>query len=209
MRIALISTPYLAVPPRLYGGTELVVYELAEGLVRLGHHVELFGTGDSRTSAELRFLYDKGQWPPETLADLNHVSWALQEISERGPFDVIHARSGGIPRRINTLCNRLLLAGFLGEKHAFVPDDVEAIASEIREELGPQDTLASLRAAAYEAVSPPAHPAANGSGSTAEHLRDIEERIERLEKTVGGAVDLLHRLLHRDKVGKPGASAGR
>jgi glycosyltransferase involved in cell wall biosynthesis len=93
MRIALISTPYLAVPPRLYGGTELVVYELAEGLVRLGHHVELFGTGDSRTSAELRFLYDKGQWPPETLADLNHVSWALQEISERGPFDVIHAHS--------------------------------------------------------------------------------------------------------------------
>ena len=93
MRIALISTPYLAVPPRLYGGTELVVYELAEGLVRLGHDVELFGTGDSRTSAQLRFLYDNGQWPPETLADVNHVSWALQEIGERGPFDVIHAHS--------------------------------------------------------------------------------------------------------------------
>ena len=93
MRIALISTPYLAVPPRLYGGTELVVYELAEGLVRLGHHVELFGTGDSRTSAQLRYLYDRGQWPPETLADLNHVSWALQQVGERGPFDIIHAHS--------------------------------------------------------------------------------------------------------------------
>ncbi|HEX6794071.1 MAG TPA: ATPase, partial [Casimicrobiaceae bacterium] len=140
---------------------------------------------------------------------LTHVGWKGDPSFDPATFDVIHARSGGIPRRINTLCNRLLLAGFLGEKHALVPDDVEAIASEIREELGPQDTLASLRAAAYEAVSPPAHPAANGSGSTAEHLRDIEERIERLEKTVGGAVDLLHRLLHRDKVGKPGASAGR
>ena len=93
MRIALISTPYLSVPPRLYGGTELVVYELAEGLVRLGHDVELFGTGDSRTSAELRFLYERGQWPPETLADLNHVSWALQQIADRGPFDVIHTHS--------------------------------------------------------------------------------------------------------------------
>ncbi len=93
MRIALISTPYLAVPPRLYGGTELVVYELAEGLVRLGHHVELFGTGDSRTSAKLRFLYGEGQWPPEMLADVNHVSWALGEISRCGPFDVIHAHS--------------------------------------------------------------------------------------------------------------------
>ncbi len=140
---------------------------------------------------------------------LTHVGWKGDPSFDPATFDVIHARSGGIPRRINTLCNRLLLAGFLGEKHALVPEDVEAIASEIREELGPQDTLASLRAAAYEAVSPPAHPAANGSGSTAEHLRDIEERIERLEKTVGGAVDLLHRLLHRDKVGKPGASAGR
>ena len=93
MRIALISTPYLAVPPHLYGGTELVVYELAEGLVRLGHHVELFATGDSRTSAQLRFLYDRGQWPPETLADLNHVSWALREIGEQGRFDVIHTHS--------------------------------------------------------------------------------------------------------------------
>jgi glycosyltransferase involved in cell wall biosynthesis len=93
VRIALISTPFLAVPPRLYGGTELVVYELAEGLVRLGHDVELFATGDSRTSATLRSLYDETQWPPDPLADLNHVSWAMEEISLRGPFDVIHAHS--------------------------------------------------------------------------------------------------------------------
>jgi hypothetical protein len=51
MRIALISTPVLSVPPRLYGGTELVVHELAEGLVRQGHDVELFATGDSTSSA--------------------------------------------------------------------------------------------------------------------------------------------------------------
>lgn len=93
MRIALISTPFLAVPPRRYGGTELIVHELAEGLVRRGHHVELFATGDSRTSAELRFLYPEAQWPPETLADLNHASWAMQQILEGGPFDIIHTHS--------------------------------------------------------------------------------------------------------------------
>lgn len=93
MRIALISTPFLSVPPRLYGGTELVVYELAEGLVRLGHDVELFATGDSRASATLRSLYDEAQWPPDTLTDLNHVSWAMKEISLRGPYDVVHAHS--------------------------------------------------------------------------------------------------------------------
>ena len=142
---------------------------------------------------------------------LAHVGWKGDPAFDAATFDVIHARSGGIPRRINTLCNRLLLAGFLGEKHAFVADDVEAIASEIREELGPQDTLAAIRAASYDPASPapPAHPGGNGSATAVEHLRDIEERIERLEKTVGGAVDLLHKLLHREKAGKPGTPAGR
>jgi hypothetical protein len=54
MRIALISTPFLAVPPRDYGGTELVVHELVEGLIDRGHEVTLFATGDSRTRGELR-----------------------------------------------------------------------------------------------------------------------------------------------------------
>jgi glycosyltransferase involved in cell wall biosynthesis len=93
MRIALISTPFVAVPPPQYGGTELVVHELTEGLVAHGHEVELFATGDSRTTAELRWLYRCAQWPPEMLADLNHVSWAVQQVVERGPFDLLHAHS--------------------------------------------------------------------------------------------------------------------
>jgi glycosyltransferase involved in cell wall biosynthesis len=93
MRIALISTPFLATPPALYGGTELVVHELAEGLVQRGHEVELFATGDSRTSAHLRFLYAEAQWPPEMLVDLNHVSWAMRQMLDSGPFDLVHAHS--------------------------------------------------------------------------------------------------------------------
>jgi glycosyltransferase involved in cell wall biosynthesis len=93
MRIALISTPFLAVPPWRYGGTELIVHELAEGFVRLGHYVELFATGDSTSSAELRFVYPDAQWPPGTLTDLNHAAWAMQHVIERGPFDIIHAHS--------------------------------------------------------------------------------------------------------------------
>src|SRR5688572_10819956 len=103
MRIALISTPFVSVPPSLYGGTELIVSELAEGLVRRGHHVELLATGDSTTSAALRSLYREAQWPPMMLADLNHVSWAMQQIRQRGPFDVIHAHSA-----VALACARLL-----------------------------------------------------------------------------------------------------
>jgi glycosyltransferase involved in cell wall biosynthesis len=93
MRIALVSTPFLAVPPRDYGGTELVVYELAEGLIEQGHAVTLFATGDSTTRAEKRALYATGQWPPDALADVNHVSWALREIVRDGQYDIVHTHS--------------------------------------------------------------------------------------------------------------------
>jgi glycosyltransferase involved in cell wall biosynthesis len=92
VRIAMISTPFLAVPPRDYGGTELVVHELVEGLVERGHDVTLFATGDSRTRGELRSLYPQAHWPPGPLADLNHVSWALQAVA-RDRFDVVHTHS--------------------------------------------------------------------------------------------------------------------
>jgi glycosyltransferase involved in cell wall biosynthesis len=92
MRIALISTPFVAVPPRDYGGTELMVYELAEGLVRRGHDVTVYATGNSTTSSQLRWLYGTAQWPPDPLTDLNHVSWALGDCIGRG-FDVVHAQS--------------------------------------------------------------------------------------------------------------------
>jgi glycosyltransferase involved in cell wall biosynthesis len=92
MRIAMISTPFLAVPPPDYGGTELVVHELVEGLVERGHQVTLFATGDSRTSAELRSLFLGPEWPPTELTDLNHVSWAFARIAE-GDYDLVHAHT--------------------------------------------------------------------------------------------------------------------
>jgi glycosyltransferase involved in cell wall biosynthesis len=53
MRIAQIAPLIESVPPRLYGGTERVVSYLTDELVRLGHEVTLFASGDSVTSAEL------------------------------------------------------------------------------------------------------------------------------------------------------------
>jgi len=53
MRIAQIAPLHERVPPKLYGGTERVVSFLTEELVRQGHNVTLFASGDSKTSAEL------------------------------------------------------------------------------------------------------------------------------------------------------------
>lgn len=57
LKIAQVSTPFISVPPKDYGGTELIVSLLTEGLVKNGHDVTLFATGDSETSAKLVSVY--------------------------------------------------------------------------------------------------------------------------------------------------------
>jgi hypothetical protein len=103
-----------------------------------------------------------------------------------------------------------MLAGFLGEKHAFNAADVQAIAREIREELGPEAaSLAAVPSAAREPAIGAA-PARASDSAWLEHVRDIEDRMDRLEKTVGTAVDLLHRLLHPERPAtKPGTPSKR
>ena len=148
---------------------------------------------------------------------LAHVGWKGDPRFDAAAFDLIHASSGGIPRRINTLCNRLLLAGFLGEKHAFDVADVQAIVREIREELGPDASLvtvpeASEHPAADELGDMDSRAAASAVGDAqamTTHLREIEARLDRLEKSVGRAIGLLQRLLHPERMGKPGTPVGR
>src|SRR5262249_53355429 len=53
MRIAQVAPIFESVPPKLYGGTERVVSYLTEELVRQGHDVTLYASGDSRTRARL------------------------------------------------------------------------------------------------------------------------------------------------------------
>jgi glycosyltransferase involved in cell wall biosynthesis len=94
VRIALVSTPFVAVPPRAYGGTELVVDALAHGLLRAGHDVTVFATGDSRAPG-LRALFDEPVWPPHAHIELLHCRFAAREIA-RGDFDVAHAHLAGL-----------------------------------------------------------------------------------------------------------------
>jgi len=92
VRIALISTPFIRVPPAGYGGTELFCWELSEQLIARGHEVTLFTTGDSTTSGDKRWLYPFAVWPPSPHDEMNHVAWAMAEVS-RGSYDVVHANS--------------------------------------------------------------------------------------------------------------------
>ena len=92
MRIAQIAPLIESVPPRLYGGTERVVSQLTEELVRQGHDVTLFASGDSRTSADLVACSRGALRLEEDLDDpLAHYTIMLDRVLARmHEFDVLH-----------------------------------------------------------------------------------------------------------------------
>jgi glycosyltransferase involved in cell wall biosynthesis len=92
MRIAQIAPLMESVPPRLYGGTERIVSYLTEELVRMGHDVTLFASGDSMTSAKL-----VGCVPQALRLDVNirdvipYYMLMLDRVRQHaGEFDILH-----------------------------------------------------------------------------------------------------------------------
>jgi glycosyltransferase involved in cell wall biosynthesis len=97
MRIALIAPPFIPVPPPTYGGTELFVSQLATELQRCGHDVVIYANGESSVACQVRYLYEKADWPlrdmsTAMLKNLNHVAWAVADC-KRG-FDIVHLNDG-------------------------------------------------------------------------------------------------------------------
>jgi glycosyltransferase involved in cell wall biosynthesis len=93
MNIAQLAPPFETIPPVGYGGTERVVHTLTEELIRRGHSVTLFASGDSRTSARLVPTCDQALWRQEpAYSDFTPLlsvtlGKALREVDN---FDVVH-----------------------------------------------------------------------------------------------------------------------
>ena len=92
MRIAQVAPLYESVPPKLYGGTERVVSWLTEELVRLGHDVTLFASGDSLTTARLIPACKEALRLNADCVDplASHVMMLDQVFREKDDFDLIH-----------------------------------------------------------------------------------------------------------------------
>ncbi len=103
---------------------------------------------------------------------LRHVGWNHDPQFEDGAFDAIYTFSAGIPRRINTLCNRVLLAAALSEGHNITAAGVDATADEIRLELS----------------------AGSSSFVETESAVSLEEPVVRLERSMTATLDLLQQL---------------
>jgi glycosyltransferase involved in cell wall biosynthesis len=99
LRIAQVAPLWTSVPPLTYGGTELVVSLLTEELVRRGHDVTLFASGDSRTSANLQVCCERqllaAMGSDEAYEYEHYANSALGEAIRRaGSFDLIHCHLG-------------------------------------------------------------------------------------------------------------------
>ena len=92
MRIAQVAPLYESVPPKLYGGTERVVYSLTEALVGMGHDVTLFASGDSITSAKLAPMREQALRLDRTVIDPIALHLRMVELIYRrkDEFDFIH-----------------------------------------------------------------------------------------------------------------------
>lgn len=92
MRIAQIAPLTEAIPPKLYGGTERVVYWLTEELVALGNDVTLFASGDSCTSARLEATWPKALRLDGSIRDPNALHIVMLERVRQlsDDFDLLH-----------------------------------------------------------------------------------------------------------------------
>lgn len=120
-------------------------------------HISPLGREDTRGYIEHRLL---------------RAGWTNDPTIGDDAFEAIFRFSGGTPRRINTLCDRLLLSGFLNESHEFTAADVEAVADELSEE-----TFSTTRALSpnFSAEAPPA---------VAPHREDTGARQDRIAPKV-------------------------
>lgn len=92
MKIAQIAPLAESVPPQLYGGTERIVSYLTEELVRQGHDVTLFASGDSRTCAELVAITDIAlRLNPSVVDTIPYHMMMLEQVRRRADeFDALH-----------------------------------------------------------------------------------------------------------------------
>jgi glycosyltransferase involved in cell wall biosynthesis len=143
MKIAQVAPLYESVPPRFYGGTERVVSYLTEELVRQGHEVTLFASGDSRTSARLISPCQSALRLESGCVDrmCHHMVLVDQVFEHANEFDVIHfhidylhfpaSRRDSRPR-VTTLHGRLDISDLVPLYRRFPREPVISISNSQR-----------------------------------------------------------------------------
>jgi general secretion pathway protein A len=121
---------------------------------------------------------------------LQTVGWNGDPSLSEDAFFEIYNFTGGIPRKINTLCDRLFLMGYLEERHNFRSSDVTEVLGDIQQEL-------ALPILETEAHNSPDGPQIQHKEDAQGSLGNMDERLFKMENSVISVLDLLKRLLSR------------
>jgi general secretion pathway protein A len=133
---------------------------------------------------------------------LRHVGWKDDPSIDPGVFPVLHQATGGIPRRINALVNRLLLGAYLAGQHEITAEAAAEAVDELRQELG-----------SYE-PEPAAPPPAPAPTSSAEVIRpfinsSIAVRLDRLERSINAVLEMVRVIAEPDRRARAGGRGAR
>jgi hypothetical protein len=118
---------------------------------------------------------------------LRTVGWQGNPGFDEEAFAVLHCFAGGIPRRINTTCDRLLLFGFLEEKSHFGEVEVNEVIADLRNEVAHQD----FQVASGTSAQPPE----GGLLHTEDSLR-LVQRIDQVERSVNRMLPIVRKILY-------------
>ncbi|MGN6516070.1 MAG: XrtA/PEP-CTERM system-associated ATPase [Rhizomicrobium sp.] len=126
---------------------------------------------------------------------LRQVNWVNDPEITAQAFAEIYRCTGGIPRRINTLCSRLLLLAFLDQKHKVDGDMVIAVAAELSAEFGPTTGIPAApppKALLSESSGIPLRTDTRlaGSGDLERRMAALEMQISRHETVIQRALEL-------------------
>lgn len=139
MRIVLVAPPYFDVPPKGYGGTEAVVADLADALVKRGHDVTLLGAGEPGTAAKFVPVWDRtlpdrlGQPYPEIMHALK-TRRAIERIVENEGVDIIHEHTFAGP--LNAALYRVLGLPTVVTMHGPIDGDLYPFYRELGDDVG-------------------------------------------------------------------------
>lgn len=119
---------------------------------------------------------------------LNTVGWRGDPYVSEDAFTAIHDYTGGIPRKINSLCDRLFLMGFLEEIHEFKSSEVTVVIGDIQQEFNlPTTELEAQNTSNLTESEKTTAPQAD--------LENMDERLSKMEKSVISVLDLVRQIL--------------
>ncbi|GAB4540545.1 MAG: glycosyltransferase family 4 protein [Thermodesulfovibrionia bacterium] len=135
LRIGIISPLWKPLPPERYGGTELVVSQLVEGLVKRGHKVIVFASGDSKTSARIVAVTEKNLYDTFGSFKWDNLEYDILEVEKvarfSSEFDVLHNHNGFVPLVITPLIKTPMITTL----HSSLSPQPESLAKAFKDRL--------------------------------------------------------------------------